>query len=157
MSSKSSKDPDLLESNQGLIDFLIRVSNPWRVLEYFSYQKKENNNGGAKMSSVSKKTASTSTRKNNRHGENWEPTPIHLAILGYLGYMLLFVVAWFREAIYGIGPVRGDLERNRENNRPGYPPLFASFESFYVRNVYRRLKDAFNQPIASVPGAKVSF
>ena len=44
-----------------------------------------------------------------------------------------------------------------EAERQGYAPLYASFESFYIRNVYRRLKDVFGRPIASVPGAKVSL
>ena len=42
-----------------------------------------------------------------------------------------------------------------ETDRSGYSPLYASFESFYIRNVYRRLKDVFGRPISSVPGATV--
>ena len=33
-------------------------------------------------------------------------------------------------------------------------PLFQSFESFYNRNLYRRIRDAWNRPICSVPGAE---
>ena len=32
-------------------------------------------------------------------------------------------------------------------------PLFQSFESFYTRNLYRRIRDCWNRPICSVPGA----
>ncbi|QQP35278.1 Serine palmitoyltransferase 2like [Caligus rogercresseyi] len=44
-----------------------------------------------------------------------------------------------------------------ESRREGYSPLYASFESFYTRNVFRRLKDSFSHPIASAPGATVKI
>ncbi len=34
-------------------------------------------------------------------------------------------------------------------------PLYQSYEGFYTRNMYRRIRDVFNQPIASVAGAQV--
>lgn len=37
----------------------------------------------------------------------------------------------------------------------GYVPLYKSFESFYTRNVYRRICHGWNQPIASMPGAYI--
>ncbi|KNC86857.1 serine palmitoyltransferase 2 [Sphaeroforma arctica JP610] len=37
----------------------------------------------------------------------------------------------------------------------GFVPLFVDFESFYTRNLYRRLRDVFNRPISSVPGGYV--
>lgn len=37
----------------------------------------------------------------------------------------------------------------------GYPQLYKSFESFYTRNIYRRIRDAWNMPISSVPGAYI--
>lgn len=66
-------------------------------------------------------------------------------------------MSYIRELLYGSGPVRGDPDKFKEKNRDGYSPLFASFESFYTRNIYRRLKHVFNQPIGSVPGAKVTL
>lgn len=38
-----------------------------------------------------------------------------------------------------------------------FVPLYASFESFYTRNVYIRIRDCFNRPICSVPGATVDI
>jgi serine palmitoyltransferase len=35
----------------------------------------------------------------------------------------------------------------------GFVPLYQSYESFYTRNMYTRVRDIFNRPIASVPGA----
>ena len=31
-------------------------------------------------------------------------------------------------------------------------PLYADFESFYTRNMYRRIRDCWNRPITGVPG-----
>jgi serine palmitoyltransferase len=33
-------------------------------------------------------------------------------------------------------------------------PLYQSFESFYTRNLYRRIRDAWNRPICTVPGTQ---
>lgn len=105
------------------------------------------------------KVAESSTiSANTRTNDKFEETPLHLAVAGYISYMFLFVVSWLRELVYGMGPVRGaNMHRNKEHDRAGYAPLYASFESFYTRNVFRRLKDVFNQPISSVPGAKVTL
>lgn len=42
-----------------------------------------------------------------------------------------------------------------EKNRDGYVPLFDSFERFYLRYVYRRVKDCWNRPICSCPADTV--
>jgi serine palmitoyltransferase len=75
----------------------------------------------------------------------------------HISLQILFLVSYIREALYGSGPVRGNPDKYKEKNREGYSPLYASFESFYTRNIYRRLKNVFNQPIASVPGATVTL
>ena len=33
-----------------------------------------------------------------------------------------------------------------------FAPLYDSFAGFYTRNIYMRVRDAFNRPINSVPG-----
>ena len=38
-----------------------------------------------------------------------------------------------------------------------FVPLFQSYESFYTRNVYIRIRDCFNRPICSVPGAELEL
>lgn len=42
-----------------------------------------------------------------------------------------------------------------ERHRDGYVPLYDSFERFYLRYVYRRVKDCWNRPICSVPADTV--
>ena len=39
----------------------------------------------------------------------------------------------------------------------GYTQLYASFESFYTRHVYRRVRDGWTTPISSVPGGYVTL
>jgi serine palmitoyltransferase len=38
-----------------------------------------------------------------------------------------------------------------------FVPLYQSYESFYTRNVYTRIRDCFNRPICSVPGAEIEL
>jgi serine palmitoyltransferase len=136
MSEKGPPEKTPMHAMLGLLDMLIS-GNPFRLFDVFKFKK--------------------TTNINKSKQDKFEETPLHLALAGYISYMILFVVAWIRELLFGMGPVRGDTKSNRERNREGYAPLFASFESFYTRNVYRRLKDTFHQPISSVPGAKVTL
>lgn len=36
-----------------------------------------------------------------------------------------------------------------------FVPLYQDFENFYTRNLYMRIRDNWNRPICSVPGAKM--
>ncbi|XP_043590091.1 serine palmitoyltransferase 2 isoform X2 [Bombus pyrosoma] len=45
----------------------------------------------------------------------------------------------------------------QEHNREGYAALYEHFEEFYLRYVYRRVRDCWNRPICSVPGATVTL
>ena len=51
-----------------------------------------------------------------------------------------------------------------ENFKPTYKlklkdfvPLYSEYECFYTRNLYTRIRDCFNRPIASVPGAIIQL
>jgi serine palmitoyltransferase len=37
--------------------------------------------------------------------------------------------------------------------KKNFVPLYQNYECFYTRNLYTRIRDVFNQPIASVAGA----
>ena len=112
------------------------------------------------------KPAADSAGKHHRV-QSFEKTPLYLVVAGYLSYLVLNIVGYFRELVYGIGPIHGhggnddskfNLASYEKNfQEAGYAPLYSSNESFYARNVFRRLKDIFNQPIASVPGAEVTL
>ena len=66
-------------------------------------------------------------------------------------------LGYIREWLYGIGPVTGPDQVYNAETKSGYAPLYDSFESFYARNVYRRLKHSLHPVIVSVPGAKVTL
>lgn len=38
-----------------------------------------------------------------------------------------------------------------------FVPLYQDFENFYTRNLYMRIRDSWNRPICSVPGAKMDL
>jgi len=38
-----------------------------------------------------------------------------------------------------------------------FVPLYQDFENFYTRNLYMRIRDNWNRPICSVPGAKMDL
>ncbi|XP_060573155.1 serine palmitoyltransferase 2-like [Ruditapes philippinarum] len=83
--------------------------------------------------------------------ESFEETPLYAAIWTYLGYGLLVLVGHIRDFFRNIG-----LERQKsctEPKLPGFVPLYQSWESFYTRNLYRRIRDCWNRPICSVAGA----
>ncbi|XP_045124687.1 serine palmitoyltransferase 2-like isoform X1 [Portunus trituberculatus] len=67
----------------------------------------------------------------------------------YLSYGVLFLVGYVKEFFYP--------PSTKETNREGYVPLYIGFESFYTRNVYRRIQDCWNRAISSVPGAEIDL
>ncbi|XP_074599854.1 serine palmitoyltransferase 2-like [Brevipalpus obovatus] len=85
--------------------------------------------------------------------EEYEETPPIIAIYCYISYVILNIFGHLRDFCRrtGIEKNKASVERGRE----GYVPLYKSYESFYTRNIYRRICDGWNQPIIGVPGAYV--
>lgn len=79
-----------------------------------------------------------------------------MAIAGYFSHLFLVLFGYFREFVFGPGPLNGK-PYGEGAVRDGYAPLLASFESFYTRCVYRRVRDTFFRPMSSVPGAKITL
>ncbi|KAJ8308767.1 hypothetical protein KUTeg_013641 [Tegillarca granosa] len=85
--------------------------------------------------------------------ESFEQTPIIVAIWTYLGYGVLVVIGHIRDLLRTMG-----LEKIKSITEPklqGFVPLYQSWESFYTRNLYRRIRDCWNRPIASCAGAEM--
>ncbi|KAL4238540.1 Serine palmitoyltransferase 2 [Mactra antiquata] len=85
--------------------------------------------------------------------ESFEETPLYAAIWTYLGYGMLVIVGYIRDFLRDIG-----LETQKsctEPKIPGFVPLYQSWENFYTRNLYRRVRDCWNRPVCSVAGAYV--
>ncbi|XP_048733485.2 serine palmitoyltransferase 2-like isoform X2 [Ostrea edulis] len=85
--------------------------------------------------------------------EHFEETPLGVAIWTYLGYAILVVIGQIRDFLRNIGLEK--IKSCTEPKLPGFVPLFQSWESFYTRNLYRRVRDCWNRPIGSVAGAEM--
>ena len=127
------------------------------VMTEFLAERRNKKQSSLASNSGSEKKKKTSPKSTYSEADNFEEPPFRYSIAGYISYIFLFVVGYVREFLWGMGPLGGAKKIAETNKRKGYTPLYASFESFYTRNVYRRLKDVFNRPIASVPGAKVTL
>jgi serine palmitoyltransferase len=76
--------------------------------------------------------------------ESFEEPPLITACLTYFGFYLLMIIGYINQLFF-------EPKVATEKNRDGYVPLFDSFERFYLRYVYRRVKDCWNRPICSCP------
>lgn len=86
----------------------------------------------------------------SRRKESFEEVPLHTACLTYLGFYLLMILGYINQLFF-------TPKVAKEEHREGYVPLYDSFERFYLRYVYRRVRDCWNRPICSVPGAEVTL
>lgn len=68
----------------------------------------------------------------------------------------MFLIGHLRDFLRYIG-LEQDPTTVEGPSRKGYPHLYQSFENFYVRNFYRRLRDGWSNPIKSMPGAMIDI
>ncbi|XP_017794359.1 PREDICTED: serine palmitoyltransferase 2 isoform X1 [Habropoda laboriosa] len=87
---------------------------------------------------------------NLRSKESFERVPFITAALTHLGFYILMFLGFINQLLF-------TPKVAQEYNREGYGPLYDSFEGFYLRYVYRRVRDCWNRPICSVPGATVTL
>ncbi|KAL5279621.1 SPTLC2 family protein [Megaselia abdita] len=106
--------------------------------------KSENHTGLEKTNQETVISSSTANK------ESFEEAPLKTACLTYLGFYLLMILGYINQLFFS-------PKVAKEENREGYPPLYEAFESFYSRYVYRRIRDCWNRPICSVPGAEVTL
>jgi serine palmitoyltransferase len=86
--------------------------------------------------------------------ELFEETPLVIAILTYFSYMLLNLVGRLQDLLRNWGILMNRLAKEPESTRD-FVPLYQDYESFYTRNLYRRIRDCWNRPVCSVPGAEL--
>ncbi|KHJ84172.1 hypothetical protein OESDEN_16118, partial [Oesophagostomum dentatum] len=74
----------------------------------------------------------------------------------YFCWITLIIFAYIREAMrkWGLEKDKASKERREQMD---FVPLFSDFESLYTRNCYMRVRDVFERPIGSVPGATVNI
>ncbi|KAM6462122.1 serine palmitoyltransferase 2 isoform 1-T1 [Liasis olivaceus] len=88
--------------------------------------------------------------------ETFEETPMLVAVLTYVGYGVLTLFGYLRDFLrqWKIEKCHNATERDEQKD---FVPLYQDFENFYTRNLYMRIRDSWNRPICSVPGAKVDM
>ncbi|KAL2719560.1 serine palmitoyltransferase 2 [Vespula squamosa] len=104
-------------------------------------------NGHARFS---KNQRRTDIKEKSRSKESFEKVPFITAALTHLGFYILMILGFINQLFF-IPKVA------QEQNRQGYAPLYENFEKFYLLYVYRRVRDCWNRPICSVPGAMVTL
>ncbi|XP_053996435.1 serine palmitoyltransferase 2 [Hylaeus anthracinus] len=86
----------------------------------------------------------------SRSKESFERVPFITAALTHLGFYILMFLGFINQLFF-------TPKVAKEYNREGYAPLYENFERFYLRYVYRRVRDCWNRPICSVPGSTVTL
>ncbi|KAA0710999.1 Serine palmitoyltransferase 2 [Triplophysa tibetana] len=88
--------------------------------------------------------------------ESFEETPMLVAVLTYLGYGILTIFGYLRDFMREWNIENCHNAREREEQKD-FVPLYQDFENFYTRNIYMRIRDSWNKPLCSAPGAKFDF
>ncbi|KAM4723925.1 serine palmitoyltransferase 2-like [Anableps anableps] len=88
--------------------------------------------------------------------ESFEETPMLVAVLTYMGYGILTVFGYLRDFLRHWRIERCHIAREKEEQKD-FVPLYQDFENFYTRNLYMRIRDNWNRPICSVPGARMDL
>uniref|UniRef100_A0AAQ4QB72 serine C-palmitoyltransferase n=1 Tax=Gasterosteus aculeatus aculeatus TaxID=481459 RepID=A0AAQ4QB72_GASAC len=88
--------------------------------------------------------------------ESFEETPLLVAVLTYMGYGILTVFGYLRDFLRHWSIQTCHVAREKEEQKD-FVPLYQDFENFYTRNLYMRIRDNWNRPICSVPGAKMNL
>lgn len=78
----------------------------------------------------------------------FEKPTLTTACLTFFGFYMLMLLGYINQILF-------KPKTATENYRDGYPPLYDSFERFYLNYVYRRIKDCWNTPVSSVPGSEI--
>ncbi|WKY10852.1 hypothetical protein Q1695_002868 [Nippostrongylus brasiliensis] len=74
----------------------------------------------------------------------------------YISWIVLLIFAYIRETLRKWG-LENDKASKELEKQKDFVPLFSDFESVYSRNCYMRVRDVFERPIGSVPGATVNL
>uniref|UniRef100_A0A8C1FZ26 serine C-palmitoyltransferase n=1 Tax=Cyprinus carpio TaxID=7962 RepID=A0A8C1FZ26_CYPCA len=84
--------------------------------------------------------------------ESFEETPMLVAVLTYMGYGILTIFGYLRDFMREWKIEKCHIAREREEQKD-FVSLYQDFENFYTRNLYMRIRDSWNRPICSAPGA----
>lgn len=137
-----------LESSLRVINSSYKHPEQQELKKEFSYQKLKNESQNTEKNEFK-------VEYDRQEYESFEEAPLWAAIITYFGYLVLNIYGWFRDMnrFFGFEEKKGALD----NNPKDFVPLFSEYESFYTRNLYTRIRDCFNRPICSVPGAMIKI
>uniref|UniRef100_A0A8C8DQA6 serine C-palmitoyltransferase n=1 Tax=Oryzias sinensis TaxID=183150 RepID=A0A8C8DQA6_9TELE len=88
--------------------------------------------------------------------ESFEETPMWVAVLTNVGYVILIIFGYLRDLLRHWKIEQRHIAREKEEQKD-FVPLYRDFQNFYTRNLYMRIRDNWNRPICSVPGAKMDL
>lgn len=138
--------------------FASTYQNGHNYKEYFENYLRKNGkflNGHTLTSSLDEEhyklkcSNGTNSPKNAKSCKESFEKPILLStLLTSISFYILMFLGYISQALF-------PPKVAKEQNRRGYPHLYDKFASFYSRYVYRRVRDCWNYPICSVPGAEV--
>eukprot|EP01064_Diplonema_japonicum_P028468 TRINITY_DN436_c10_g1_i1.p1 TRINITY_DN436_c10_g1~~TRINITY_DN436_c10_g1_i1.p1 ORF type:complete len:519 (+),score=98.57 TRINITY_DN436_c10_g1_i1:68-1558(+) len=95
---------------------------------------------------MSKKTGEK--KSNDSPFEEDNHIPFWISFTTYLGYGVLIGMGYLREMYRQFFPAKSRATRK------GYAPLLRDFDDFYTRRLYTRIRDCWNRPINTRPGAR---
>ncbi len=107
------------------------------------------------MTRCEKSNGGRHVKKEHALNESFEEAPLWAAVITYMGYLILNIFGWLRDTLryLGVETKKGAID----NNPSDFVPLYSEYECFYTRNLYTRIRDCFNRPICSVPGAVIKL
>ena len=82
----------------------------------------------------------------------FRPPPLLVAVLGLFSYIVILTFGYCRDLARRFGLERNPLAQEDPRQRH-FVPLYSDFAALYTANVYRPIRDCFNRPVCSNPGA----
>ncbi|OQV24520.1 Serine palmitoyltransferase 2 [Hypsibius exemplaris] len=88
--------------------------------------------------------------------EEFEAATSYVDVFTIGGYVTLQLFGYLRDFLRRWKVEKSLVAQESEDN-VGFAPLYSNWEDFYTRNVYIRIRDCWNRPICSVPGATIKL
>ena len=103
----------------------------------------------AKDSAISLLSSKSVVHEDTVHPKVEDDVQMYVIISTYLNYLLLIGFGHLRDLF---GKMFKREQYAHLKNSQGYAPLVSDFSNFYIRRLYKRIRDCFNRPIASAAG-----
>jgi len=151
----------------------IQAVKPMRNVKFHESVKDTNNNSAAaykrqiRQQYQSNHAETQQLQKSNQpkvEREMFDPNlskpeiPLFYSILTYFSVLIILpTFGKFQDLLRRIGWVKREGEYKPSADTLNFPNLYQSYEAFFTRNIYARVRDCFNKPICGVPAGKVDL